>query len=194
MLRIAIIDSCTLTFLGLENVFSLINTSKSIIFNQISAEYALDKNSQKFDIYIIEPGAVSFEYDIDKFIYNLKTNTKEDCKIIILSDNVIVNSRLSDFHLCKKNALSKVFFFFDSLLTGKYESILPFIEDFILTKNEAILLRCLSKNAKMKNIEKITAIPASNLYYYKYSAMKKLKLKSTKELFNYLNKVLNHSI
>ena len=93
-----------------------------------------------------------------------------------------------------ENSFSKVYFFFDSLLKGKYDSIKPFLEDYLLSKNEAILLRCLSKNQRMKSIEKITAIPISNLYYYKYSAMRKLGLKSTKELFRYLNRVLNHSV
>ncbi|MBU9846275.1 hypothetical protein [Rahnella ecdela] len=194
MMRIALIDSCTLTYVGLKNLFSLIHTTAGITFNHISAEAALDKNAETFDIYIIEPGEIGFEFNIDKYIYNLKSITKQESKFIIFSNNIIVNSKLADFCLCKENSFSKVYFFFDSLLQGKYDAIRPFVEDYLLSKNEVILLRCLSKNQRMKSIEKITAIPISNLYYYKYSAMRKLSLKSTKELFHYLNRVLNHSV
>ncbi|RYJ15866.1 hypothetical protein [Rahnella variigena] len=194
MMRIALIDSCTLTYVGLKNLFSLIRTTSGITFNHISAEDALDKHAENFDVYILEPGEISFEFNIDKFIYNLKSKTQQESKVIIFSDNIIVNSKLADFCVCKENSFSKVYFFFDSLLKGKYDSIKPFLEDYLLSKNEAILLRCLSKNQRMKSIEKITAIPISNLYYYKYSAMRKLGLKSTKELFRYLNRVLNHSV
>lgn len=194
MMRIALIDSCTFTYNGLKHLFTLTHIPKGITFNQISAEEALDRSNENYDIYIIEPGEVSFEFNIDKFIYNLKSMSLVSSKFVILSDNVIVNSRLADFHLCKAHAFSKSYFFFDSLLTEKYDAIRPFVEDYLLSKNEAILLRCLSKDPTMRNIEKITSIPMSNLYYYKYSAMKKLKLKNTKELFSYLNRVLNHSI
>ncbi|MCL9644362.1 hypothetical protein QNM34_00800 [Rahnella bonaserana] len=194
MMRIALIDSCTFTYVGLKNLFSLIRTTAGITFNQISAEAALDKNAEIFDIYVIEPGEINFEFNIDKYIYNLKSIIQQESKVIIFSDNIIVNSKLADFCLCKGNSFSKVFFFFDSLLKKEYESIRPFLEDYLLSKNEAILLRCLSKNQRMKSVEKITSIPISNLYYYKYSAMRKLGLKSTKELFRYLNRVLNHSV
>lgn len=194
MMRIALIDSCTFTYNGLKHLFSLTHIPKSIIFNQISAEEALDRRSKTYDIYIIEPGEVNFEFNIDKFIYNLKLVIQGQSKFVILSDNVIVNSRLADFYLCKEQAFSKSYFFFDSLLKEKYDVIRPFVEDYVLSKNEAILLRCLSKDPTMRNIEKLTSIPMSNLYYYKYSAMRKLKLKNTNELFSYLNRVLNHSL
>ena len=193
-MRIALIDSCTFTYIGLKSLFALTPIPKGIIFNQISAEEALGRSNENYDIYIIEPGEVSFEFNIDKYIYNLKSMIQGSGKFVILSDNVIVNSRLADFHLCKAYSFSKSYFFFDSLLTEKYDAIRPFVEDYLLTKNEAILLRCLSKDPTMKNIEKITSIPMSNLYYYKYSAMRKLKLKNTNELFSYLNRVLNHSL
>lgn len=194
MMRIALIDSCTLTYIGLKHLFSLAHTPKSITFNQISAEDALDTKKGTYDIYIIEPGEVKSEFNIDKFIYNLKSLLQGEAKFVILSDNVIVNSRLADFHLCKEHSFSKIFYFFDSLLKARYDALRPFVEDYVLTKNEAILLRCLSQDPTMRNIEKATSIPLSNLYYYKYSAMRKLKLKNTKELFNYLNRVLNHSL
>ena len=165
MMRIALIDSCTLTYVGLKHLFSLTHRPDSITFNQISAEDALDRKHGNYDIYIIEPGEVSFEFNIDKFIYNLKSMLQVNCKCVILSDNVIVNSRLADFHLCKEHSFSKIFFFFDSLLTAKYDAIRPFVEDYLMTKNEAIVLRCLSKDPTMRNSEKITSIPISNLYY-----------------------------